>query len=404
MSNNNKMELKFKVSSFRKIPNPYIKSNNVGETKPEMYVLICDVKDLPQDIPMGTNPRMQNENTKVAKKIQTSLTNHTERNFYLLNRGILLSAKSVSYNNEENIVTVLFEDLLVHGNVDGGHTYTIIKDFRDQLEIGEQYVKVEVLTGIEDMFEQLAGARNTSVQVNDQSIAELENRFELIKDAFRNERFFSDISYKQNDVKRIDVSDILAILNLFNIEKYPTDKLSPMPINSYSSKKSCTDYYIEEHKKHENDQTANPYYKMKEIMPQIAKLYDELEKRMPEFYKGEATGVKKYGSITGVSMVKPGKPKYKSKFYEYDMDYSTPNGFIYPILGAFRALVREKDGKYEWIKDPIKVLDELGNNMVASTIQMSRDLGNNPNATGKNSNLWQTLFMQVKMTTMMMTV
>ena len=86
------------------------------------------------------------------------------------------------------------------------------------------------------------------------------------------------------------------------------------------------------------------------------------------------------------------------------MDYSTPNGFIYPILGAFRALVREKDGKYEWIKDPIKVLDELGNNMVASTIQMSRDLGNNPNATGKNSNLWQTLFMQVKMTTMMMSV
>ena len=404
MSNNNKMELKFKVSSFRKIPNPYIKSDNLGETKPEMYVLICDVKDLPQDIPMGTNPRMQNENTKVAKKIQTSLTNHTERNFYLLNRGILLSAKSVSYNNEENVVTVLFEDLSVHGNVDGGHTYTIIKDFRDQLETGEQYVKVEVLSGIEDMFEQLAGARNTSVQVNDQSIAELENRFELIKDAFRNERFFSDISYKQNDVKRIDVSDILAILNLFNIEKYPTDKLSPMPINSYSSKKSCTDYYIEEHKKHENDQTANPYYKMKEIMPQIAKLYDELERRMPEFYKGEATGVKKYGSITGVSMVKPGKPKYKSKFYEYDMDYSTPNGFIYPILGAFRALVREKDGKYEWIKDPIKVLDELGNNMVASTIQMSRDLGNNPNATGKNSNLWQTLFMQVKMTTMMMTV
>lgn len=404
MSNNNKMELKFKVSSFRKIPNPYIKSDNLGETKPEMYVLICDVKDLPKDIPMGTNPRMQNENTKVAKKIQTSLTNHTERNFYLLNRGILLSAKSVSYNNEENVVTVLFEDLTVHGNVDGGHTYTIIKDFRDQLETGEQYVKVEVLTGIEDMFEQLAGARNTSVQVNDQSIAELENRFELIKDAFRNERFFSDISYKQNDVKRIDVGDILAILNLFNIEKYPTDKLSPMPINSYSSKKSCTDYYIDEHKKHENDQTANPYYKMKEIMPQIAKLYDELERRMPEFYKGEATGVKKYGSITGVSMVKPGKPKYKSKFYEYDMDYSTPNGFIYPILGAFRALVREKDGKYEWIKDPIKVLDELGNNMVASTIQMSRDLGNNPNATGKNSNLWQTLFMQVKMTTMMMTI
>ncbi len=404
MSNNNKMELKFKVSSFRKIPNPYIKSDNVGETKPEMYVLICDVKDLPSDIPMGTNPRMQNEKTKVAKKIQTSLTNHTERNFYLLNRGILISAKSLSYNNENNIVTVLFEDLNVHGNVDGGHTYSIIKDFREQLEPGEQFVKVEILTGIEDMFEQLASARNTSVQVNDQSIAELENRFKLIKDAFRNERFFNDISYKQNDVKRIDVADVLAILNLFNIEKYPNDKLTPLPINSYNSKKSCVDYYIDEHKRHESDQTANPYYKMKDIMPQIAKLYDELETKMPLFYKGEATGVKKYGSITGVSMVKAGKEKYKSKFYEHDMDYSTPNGFIYPILGAFRALVREKEGKYEWITDPIKVLNELGNTLVASTIEMSRALGNNPNATGKNTNLWQTLFMQVKMTTMVMSM
>ena len=400
MSDNNKMELKIKVSSFRKIPNPYIKSENVGETKPEMYMLICDVKDLPDNIPMETNPRMQNEKTKVAKKIQASLTNHTERNFYLLNRGMLLSAKSVSYNNEENLVTILFDDFGVHGNVDGGHTYAVIKGFRDQLEIGEQFVKIEVLTGVEDNFEQLAAARNTSVQVSDQSIAELEKRFELIKDAFREERFYNEISYKQNDVNRIDVSDILAILNLFNISKFPTDKLSPMPINSYSSKKSCTEHYIEEHKAHENDQTQNPYYKMKNIMPTIAKLYDELETQMHRFYKGDATGVKKYGSITGISMVKSGKPKYRSKFYERDMEYSTPNGFIYPILGAFRALVIERDGKYEWISDPIEVLDSLGNHLVSSVVQMSRDLGNNPNATGKNSNLWQTLFMQVKMTTM----
>ena len=365
-------------------------------------MLICDVKNLPNNIPMNTNPRMQNEKTKVAKKIQNSLLNHSERIFYLLNRGLLLSAKSVIYNNEENTVNVVFEDLTVHGNVDGGHTYSIIKNFKDQIEEGEQFVKIEVLTGIEDFFEQLAAARNTSVQVNDQSIAELENRFELIKDAFKNEIFFNDISYKQNDVKKIEVSDILAILNLFNIDKYPTNKLSPMPINSYNSKKSCSDYYIEEHKKHSDNQKENPFYKMKNIMPDITRLHDMLEKRMPEFYKGDSVGVKKYGSITGVTMVKAGKPKYKTKFYEYEMDYSTPNGFIYPILGAFRALVIEKNGLYEWLSNPFLILEELGSNLVASTIQMSRDLGNNPNATGKNSNLWQTLFMQVKMTTMIL--
>ena len=64
----NKIVLKFKVSSFRKIPNPYLKSENVAERTPEMYILICDVKDLPEDIPMQTNPRMQNTRTNVAKK------------------------------------------------------------------------------------------------------------------------------------------------------------------------------------------------------------------------------------------------------------------------------------------------------------------------------------------------
>lgn len=400
MPNNNSMMLKFKVSSFRKIPNPYIHSDNMNETKPEMYEIICDVKDVPENFPMETNPRKQNEKTKVAKKIQNSLLNHTERNFYLLNRGLLLSAESVSYNNETCEVVINFEDLSVHGDVDGGHTYEIIKDNRNLLERGEQFVKIEVLTGIEDIFEQLAAARNTSVQVSDASIAELEKRFDLIKDAFKDEKFFEDISYKQNDIKRIDVSDILALLNLFNIEKYPTDKISPMPIISYSGKKSCVDNYIAESKKHEEDQTKNPYYKMKSIIPMIAKIYDQLEVRMPEFYKGESAGVKKYGAITGVCMVKPGKPKFKSMFYENDMDYSTPNGFIYPIIGAFRALVVERNGTYVWTKDPIDILNKIGPNLVGSTIQMSRDLGNNPNATGKNSNLWQTLFMQVKMTTM----
>lgn len=400
MAIKNKKSLKFKVSSFRKIPNPYYLSDNIAEKKPEMYMIICDVKNLPNDIPMDTNPRMQNEKTKVAKKIQNSLLDHSERNFYLLNRGILLSAKDVSFNNETNEVKIDFDDLSVHGDVDGGHTYKIIKNFSDQLEFGEQYVKVEVLTGIEDIFEQLAAARNTSVQVTDQSIAELENRYNLIKDAFKNELFFNDISYKQNDVKRIDVSDILAILNLFNIEKYPLGSLSPMPIISYSSKKACIDSYISESKKHEDDQTKNPYYKMINIMPDIAKLYDKLETNMAYYYKGDNAGVKKYGAITGVTMVKPGKQKFKSKFYQYDMDYATPNGFIYPILGAFRALVIEEDNKYKWVKNPFEIVDLVGKDLVASTITMSRDLGNNPNATGKNTNLWERLFMQITMIAM----
>ena len=46
------------------------------------------------------------------------------------------------------------------------------------------------------------------------------------------------------------------------------------------------------------------------------------------------------------------------------MDYATPYGFIYPIVGAFRALVEEKNGSYEFAMDPFEVLRKLGPQLV----------------------------------------
>ena len=42
-------------------------------------------------------------------------------------------------------MTISFEDSEVHGNVDGGHTYRTILQYRDQLDRGQQYVKIEIL-------------------------------------------------------------------------------------------------------------------------------------------------------------------------------------------------------------------------------------------------------------------
>lgn len=59
--------LTFPTQSFRRIPNPYTKLEN-GNREANMYMAICDVKSIPDSIPMGTNPREQNLNTNVAKK------------------------------------------------------------------------------------------------------------------------------------------------------------------------------------------------------------------------------------------------------------------------------------------------------------------------------------------------
>ena len=99
-------------------------------------------------------------------------------------------------------------------------------------------MKLEILTGVENIFQNLAAARNTSVQVQDKSIAELEKRFEIIKDAIGSEAFSKRVYFKENDSGDIDVADLLAILNMFNIHKYPGKE--NFPVVSYSAKKNAS--------------------------------------------------------------------------------------------------------------------------------------------------------------------
>ncbi|MDM0825076.1 AIPR family protein [Clostridium perfringens] len=381
--------LKFPVESFRKIPNPYHKKED-GEKGAMMYIAICDIKNIAENIPMDTNPREQKLTTGVAKKIRASASDNTHLDFYLLNRGILLSTKDVTFNNYNNELTLIFEDFDVHGCVDGGHTYKIIKEIRNTIEYGTQFVKIEILTGVEDIFQRLAAARNTSVQVQDKSIAELEDRFNIIKNTIKEESFSNRVYFKENDEGDIDVADILAILNLFNIDKYKG--MEEFPTNSYSRKKQCIDLYIDYHKKFQNS-LENPYVKMKPIMNDFFKLYDKLEVNIGKYYRAQNQSGK-YGLVKGVSCKK--EKYFKSKFYENEMEYSSPTGFLYPILGAFRALIQEEDGEYKWIKDPFVVMDEIAKELVNTTVDRSRTLGNNPQSTGKDTGNWQTLYMRVK--------
>lgn len=392
---NEKITMTFKVSSFRKIPNPFLTEDNKNDTSC-MYIAICDVLDIPENIPMKTNPREQKLTTNVAKKIKESLIHPLEYNFYLLNRGLLLSAQEVTYNNYSNEVTIVFEDFDVHGNVDGGHTYKTILQNRELLNRNEQYVKIEILTGIETIFQNLAAARNTSNQVEDKSIAELEKRFEIIKNVISSESFYNRVFFKENDAGDIDVADILSIINMFNIDRY--NNMETFPIQSYSGKKSCIDNYIKAHKEF-GDSKENPYVKMKPIMVNIFKLYDEIEKNMNQFYKKKNSSGR-YGSVKGTITSKNGNT-LKSKFYKNNMEVGSPTGFIYPILGAFRALVKENDqGEYYWCKNPFQILEAIGPDLVETTIERSRTLGNNPQSVGKDNGNWKTLYMTVLLNSM----
>ena len=135
-----------KDSSFRRLDDPFINTNQ------KKYIFYVHVNEVPEGIPMATNPRDQKLTSNVAKAITDSLLSN-DGYFHLKNRGIVLSAESVHYSNKTGLVEINFKDDLYHGNIDGGHTYKIVCEHQN--EGLDQYVTFEVMTGVEDIIESL---------------------------------------------------------------------------------------------------------------------------------------------------------------------------------------------------------------------------------------------------------
>lgn len=372
-----------KENSFRKLDDPF---NDITK-KYVFYVKICDVAE---GIPMSTNPRDQKLTSGVAQAIKESLESN-DGYFHLKNRGIVLSAKSCTYNNKTKEVTINFNDDMLHGNIDGGHTYKIVCDHRNAGL--DQYVQFEVMTGVEDIIEKLAEARNTSVQVDEKSMAELQQKFDPIKEGLEGMTFFTRIAFKQNQqafdddtnkkLKMIDAREVVAIINMFNIDKF--DAMNH-PIKAYSSKAKMLDLYLED---------PEYYRRYVNIMPDIFDLYDAIETEFATAFNetGGRYGRKKYSGY------KDGNIIGTSKFGLQEICYKIPDGLIYPAVAAFRSLVifNSETNKYEWKNgvNPISVWDKCKASMTSQIMNFASAIGDNPNAVGKDSNIWNLAYMTV---------
>lgn len=378
--------MKVKQSSFRKLDDPF------ENGKSKKYIFYVKVDDVAEGIPMATNPREQKLTSSVANAIQDSLLSN-DGYFHLKNRGIVISAASVHYNNTKEEVSIVFSDDFFHGDIDGGHTYKIVCLHKG--EGLEQYVPFEVMTGVEDIIEQLAEARNTSVQVDQKSLAELAQRFDPIKEALEGMPFYKRIAFKQNQVgkdeetgknlKMIDAREIVAIINMFNVESY---NKSTHPTQAYSSKGKMLEAYLD-----------NPerYRRFGNIIPGIFDLYDAIECEFANAYNdatGGRYGRKKYSGYKDNTVIG------KSKFGGRDIYYKIPDGLAYPAVAAFRALVDYNAGtdKYLWKygKDPIAVWDACKGELTTKIMNFANAIGDNPNSVGKDANIWDLAYMTVE--------
>ena len=73
-------------------------------------------------------------------------------------------------------------------------------------------MRLEIIVGHDLDVVGLADARNTSVEVSDIALYELDGKFEFIKEALKNQSYANDVGYKDNDPKRIPVVELLKLL------------------------------------------------------------------------------------------------------------------------------------------------------------------------------------------------
>lgn len=367
---------KFHVHAVRSITSP-------SDDKTNTYYLWVEFRDLPVDFSLEVNPRKPKMTTAVAKQLIKAVVSTDDLSFDLNNRGIVITAKSFKHDTSSSAVILdMGDDKDRYGILDGGHTYTAIIQNRHKLpdEI-KKYVRVEVIIGEHLDVAGLSDARNTSAQVSDIALFELEDKFNFIKDVIVREPFANKVAYKDNDNKDIPVIELIRAMFMFNIKRYPDD--ISVPVQAYSGKTMMFKDY-----KNECEEVDNIYKKLAKILPDLLDLYEKIAVELPDKYKKFKimTGkMAKFGAVKGVNGC-AGGILFKMPYYGSECQYQIPTGFILPIFGAFRSLLKfNKNGELYWEFDPTDVWDKAGVQLVQNTF----DTNGNPQLAGKSKILWQ---------------
>ena len=260
-------------------------------------------------------------------------------------------------------------------------------------------MRLEILTGVEDDIVLLAEARNTSAQVKKFALAHLAGRFNWIRETLAAQPFAGNIAYTEGEDKEIEIVDIICLMTLF----HPNYDTQSHPVKAYTSKKSCLDSFLQEF---DEKGTPNPagYIRLSPVLVDILRLSDNVHYMCGEHYKQlggitrikneESRGIKKGARLGGLRELGGRRQLY---FLGGKVEYSWPTGYLYPMLGALRALLDTSGKGVQWIADPFDFFEKNGGNLLEATLERSSELARNPNAVGKSKGHWRDLYKEVKL-------
>lgn len=351
------------------------------------HLLLVRAQDVPQGIPKAPNPRAQKIDRGIYKDVSRSLLNEdgSPNTFHLKNKGLTLLADRV---RELDPSTYEIEFGPEQGIVDGAHTYEIVLSGQDRIQEStetdapiEQHLKLEVLTGVsKDLWAEIAGGLNTAVQVQKMSLANLKHEFDWIQKLIASEPYGSKIAFKENEADAAyDVRDIIVLLEIFNVFDYPNDG-EEHPTKTYNNKAEVLDRYLG---------APSKYERLAPILKEILHLHDYISFTARDKHN-ERGG--RAGRLAFVDQRKRGT--WEFSFIGKQGPYRLNRAALFPMLGAFRWMVKADGETVEWrggFDQVLKIWDQSASELMRATQATSEEYGRKLTALGKSRNHWSTL-------------
>lgn len=377
------------VFSLRRVETPF-------ERKPgyKNYIAVIDARDIP-DLSdwRQINVREAKTRGRVPTAIRKSFDEKADE-FLFMNRGLVIAAEKIHYDSDassDKRIEIHLVDPEIHGLLDGGHTYRVVTESAQALTKADapRYVRVELITGFDrETISDVVEARNTSNQVRDESLANLRQEFEPLKDVLRDHLYFDLIAWSEYEElesgkpKPIDVRDIISYLIAFDTEAFNS---TTQPLIAYKDKRACLRHF------QENKLALRKLYP---LLPDILRLWDEIHLRWQSWYREgreEEAGIGgRFLKLTAV--VQANETQY---FVARTAKYRMPEAYKYPILSSLRAAVKLQKGRAVWATDIFQLLSDTGPqlaNVVGNAVRAT----NNPNKIGKDVGIWSSCYLVVE--------
>lgn len=327
------------------------------------------------------NPREVNRRSSVYKAISQTLTQEPER-FHERNRGITVVVEDLTYDDKRQEVLLRLTDTKVHGVVDGAHTLDAILESQKQPpENGwPAHVFLKAIVGVDaDQIAEIAGGLNTSQQVDLKSLENLREHFAQLQKVLSGQPYSTQIAYKMNEDKPIDVREVLYYLAVFDCSVYDEKK---HPVALFGRKEGIVRRFAEQA---ESAGAGDSFKILISRAPEILRLRDLIEKKALEMPIG------RYKVGKGTRVRSESNRENQLIFLNETVNGKIPLGWIMPLLAGFRANVEwnKPKGTFRWIVPIDELLDSCIEALVLGIQEVHEQENSRPEYVGRNAISWR---------------